>query len=71
MNPNTLAKISLSSIVLLGTASTLSSIAHPGGIAVANPVSESTSLAAAIFSEKGIAIRGTEPVAYFAEGRSS
>lgn len=71
MNPNTLAKISLSSIVLLGMASTLSSIAHPGGIAVANPVFETTFPATAVFSEEGIAIRGTDPVAYFAEGRSS
>lgn len=69
MNPKTLANISLSFFVLLSTVSRVFSITRTGGIAVANPVSESTSPAAAIFAEDGIAIRGTDPVAYFTEGR--
>ena len=69
MNPNTLAKIALSSILLLGTVSTVSSIPRTGQRAVANPASETTGHSAAIFAEDGIAIRGTDPVAYFTEGR--
>lgn len=69
MNPKTLANFFLSFAVLLSIVSRVSSITRTGGIAVANPVSESTSPAAAIFSEDGIAIRGTDPVAYFTEGR--
>ncbi|WP_235107373.1 YHS domain-containing (seleno)protein [Acaryochloris sp. 'Moss Beach'] len=69
MNPKTLANFVLSFVVLLSTVSRVSSITRTGGIAVANPVSESTSPAAAVFAEDGIAIRGTDPVAYFTEGR--
>lgn len=69
VTPNTLSKIVLFSIVLLGTVSTVSSITRTGGIAIANPASESATPAAAIFTEDGIAIRGTDPVAYFTEGR--
>lgn len=69
MNPNTLTKIALSSIVLLGTVSTVSAITHNRWLAIANPVSEATTHSAAIFSDGGIAIRGTDPVAYFTEGR--
>ncbi len=69
VNPNRLPKIALTSIVLLGVASTVPSITRTGEIATANPASESVTPAAAIFAEDGIAIRGTDPVAYFTEGR--
>ncbi|WP_299405585.1 YHS domain-containing (seleno)protein [Acaryochloris sp. IP29b_bin.148] len=69
MNPITLAKIAISSIILLGTVSTVPSIIRTGGLAIANPISEPVPSSKAIFSEDGIAIRGTDPVAYFTEGR--
>lgn len=69
LKSNTLAKIALSLTVLLGTFSIVLSMTREGNRAVAKPVSESTAHSAAIFTKDGIAIRGTDPVAYFTEGR--
>lgn len=69
MRINILIKLALSSAFLLGVSSSAFFMTQYGSITVAKPSPTTSSPNTAIFSEDGIAIRGTDTVAYFTEGQ--